>query len=467
MIIFASEKALSFIQINNKSAFSFNRITMILRLILKNFLSFDDEAQFDMFPNMKRTQLAGHVYTDLCDVPLLKQAAIYGPNGAGKSNVVKAMEFLRAFALDKDFAKNLELGKFFYLLKKDAGKEPISLAVEFEIQQHFFFYEVELTETFVAKEGLYESFPKEGKLDLIYERKQEEVEFAQAADEAIAEATRKMLEKNPLASLMALNREFPIIADARCALAAQWFNGQLEIIGVHTFLPTLIDLLRDNQPMMEFVRQLVSSLEVGVNDMTLQETDFDSWAKQHIAIAQNLPGDLDKVKSLSLNANTTPVLSINVENGVRKVYQADIRQHRQGWICGHFGHQYAVGRNAACLDAAAGTLLCLQARQDGSGGRNQLLPESHHGQGHCGILCKNNRHQRPGSSLPPTTTRLLDERDMLRSDEIWFVDKREGASVLYSHNDFKEHHTISPFRGYNEGRYGAIRFVNLLKDYAN
>ena len=73
--------------------------------------------------------------------------------------------------------------------------------------------------------------------------------------------------------------------------------------------------------MMEFVRQLVSSLEVGVNDMTLQETDFDSWAKQHIAIAQNLAGDLDKVKSLSLNANTTPVLSINIENGVRKVYQ--------------------------------------------------------------------------------------------------------------------------------------------------
>ena len=34
---------------------------MILRLILKNFLSFDNEAQFDMFPNMKRTQLAGYV----------------------------------------------------------------------------------------------------------------------------------------------------------------------------------------------------------------------------------------------------------------------------------------------------------------------------------------------------------------------------------------------------------------------
>ena len=59
------------------------------------------------------------------------------------------------------------------------------------------------------------------------------------------------------------------------------------------------------------------------------------------------------------------------------------------------------------------------------------------------------------------------DQAIFRRDEIWFVDKREGASVLYSHNDFKEHHTISPFRGYNEGRYGAIRFINLLKDYAN
>ena len=27
---------------------------MILRVILKNFLSFNEEVQFDMFPNMKR-----------------------------------------------------------------------------------------------------------------------------------------------------------------------------------------------------------------------------------------------------------------------------------------------------------------------------------------------------------------------------------------------------------------------------
>ena len=76
---------------------------MLLRLIIKNFLSFDEEVQFDMFPNIKRTQMADHIYTDLCDVPVLKQAAIYEQNRAHKSNLEQALDFMLYFALVKDF----------------------------------------------------------------------------------------------------------------------------------------------------------------------------------------------------------------------------------------------------------------------------------------------------------------------------------------------------------------------------
>jgi AAA15 family ATPase/GTPase len=145
---------------------------MLLRLILKNFLSFNSEMQFDMFPNIKRTQLSNHIYTKLHSIPLLKQAAIYGSNGAGKSNLVKALEFLRAFALDKDFIKNIELEKFTYLLKENAGKEPVSLAVEFDYQEHLYFYEIEVNKKSVIKENLYESFPKDGNLEMIDIRKE-------------------------------------------------------------------------------------------------------------------------------------------------------------------------------------------------------------------------------------------------------------------------------------------------------
>ena len=91
---------------------------MLLRIILKNILSFDDEVQFDMFPNPKRTTLPEHVYSEKRDIPLLKQAAIFGPNASGKSNLVKALEFVRSFVTLKSFLSNIELEKFFYNLRK-------------------------------------------------------------------------------------------------------------------------------------------------------------------------------------------------------------------------------------------------------------------------------------------------------------------------------------------------------------
>ncbi len=435
---------------------------MLLRLIIKNFLSFDDEVQFDMFPNMKRTQMANHIYTDLCDVPVLKQAAIYGQNGAGKSNLVKALEFIRAFALDKDFVRNVEIDKYFYLLKDNVDNEPMSLSVEFEYNKRFFFYEIELGADKVVKEGLYESFPKDERLELVYERKDREVTFAKGVDSAIMDAIKNLLVKNPMSSLMALNGEFPIVADERCALAANWFKVQLEIIGVHTFLPTLIELLRDNKPMMEFVKGLVHCLGVGVNAMNLQETDFDSWAKQHIAIAKNLPGDMEQVKSMSLSANSTPVLSINIKDGVRKVYQL---------IFDNVGKNGFVGRLDTSMqsDGTLRALTLLPALYYACKlGKTVVVDEIN-----CclsptmvkGIVEYFAKTNGTNGQLIFTThdNQLLDEKNILRSDEIWFVDKREGASVLYSHNDFKEHHTISPYRGYKEGRYGAIRFVNLME----
>lgn len=438
---------------------------MLLRLIIKNFLSFDDEVQFDMFPNMKRTQMTNHVYTNLCDVPILKQAAIYGQNGAGKSNLVKALEFIKAFALNKDFVKNIEVDKFFFLLKDNVSKDPISLSIEFEHNKQFFFYEIEIGAKKVAKEGLYESLPREGRLDLIYERRNSDVVFAKDVNNTIMDAIKKLLVKNPMSSLMALNSEFPIVADGRCTLATKWFRAKLEIIGVHSFLPTLIDLLRDNKPMMEFVQGLVHCLGVGVKGMSLQESDFDNWAKQHIAIAKNLPDDIDKVKSMSLSDHSTPVLSINVKDGVRKVYQL---------IFDNVGKNGFVGRLDTSMqsDGTLRALTLLPAIYYACKlGKTVIVDEIN-----CclsptmvkGIVEYFAETESTNGQLIFTThdNQLLDEKNILRSDEIWFVDKREGTSVLYSHNDFKEHHTISPYRGYNEGRYGAIRFVKLIEDNA-
>ena len=440
---------------------------MILRIILKNFLSFDDEVQFDMFPNLRRTQLSNHIYTNRGVVPVLKQAAIYGSNGAGKSNLVKALEFIRGFAIDKDFLKKIELQRFFYLLKDNATAEPISLAVEFEHQDRYFFYDVEIGMKGIVRETLSETFPKEERMELVYERRNSKVAFAAEVkiDKAIVDATQTMLNKNRTASLLSLNAEFPIVQDVRCKQALKWFRGHLEIIGVHTLLPSLIDLLHKDKAMMEFARKLVLYLEVGVNDINVVETDFDQWAQAHMELANQLPGDLGTLESLSLNKNNTPVLSINVEEGIKKVHQLIFNNLGKNGLVGHLD-------TSSQSDGTLRALTLLPALYCASRlNKTVVIDEINF----ClsptmvkGIVEFFAKSEDTNGQFIFTThdTALMEAKDVLRSDEIWFVDKKEGASILYSHNDFKEHSTLSIQKGYNEGRYGAIRFVNLLNEHA-
>lgn len=121
---------------------------MILRVILKNFLSFNDEVQFDMFPNMKRTTLSNHITMLNEKLPVLKMAAIYGANGAGKSNLLKGINFLKAIALNKSFLDKDTFGKYIFALKENTGTEPMELTIEFETKTGIpYIYSVEIMNT--------------------------------------------------------------------------------------------------------------------------------------------------------------------------------------------------------------------------------------------------------------------------------------------------------------------------------
>jgi AAA15 family ATPase/GTPase len=61
-------------------------------------------------------------------------------------------------------------------------------------------------------------------------------------------------------------------------------------------------------------------------------------------------------------------------------------------------------------------------------------------------------------------TNLLD-LELLRRDEIWFVEKdNAGASNLYSLADFKVRPDLRIEKGYLQGRFGALPFISSVKD---
>jgi hypothetical protein len=435
---------------------------MLLRVIFRNFLSFDDEVMFDMLPNMKRTLLSSHIYTNGRDIPVLKQAAIFGQNGSGKSNMVKGLEFIKTFVLNRDFLKNIDLEQFFFNLKPQSDTEPMYLAIEFEIAGKYFFYEIAVLKSGVKRETLYETHPLEGEQDLIFDRQDSKVTFAEivSGDDVINKATEEMLAKNKLSSFISLNKEFPLIRDARVGMVTKWMDESLDIISVHSVIPALIELLRKNKDIMNFAQQTVAQLQLGIDGVTLSDEEYESWAKRNDMLVKQQYGNVEDISMLSLNSNNMPILSTAIENGIRKVYQLMFENVGKN---GFVGHLDASSQSEGTLRS----LMLLPALYLASKrGKIVVVDDINISLSHSmvkGLVGYFANMEDTNGQLIFTThdIQLLDEKSILRSDEVWFVDKKDGASIMYSHNDFKEHHSISMYNGYNEGRFGAIRFINL------
>jgi uncharacterized protein len=59
-------------------------------------------------------------------------------------------------------------------------------------------------------------------------------------------------------------------------------------------------------------------------------------------------------------------------------------------------------------------------------------------------------------------TSLLDQEELFRRDQIWFIEKeRDGSSRLYPLTDFKPRNDESLERWYMRGRYGALPILPL------
>ena len=83
---------------------------MLIRFVISNFLSFNEEVEFNMLPSSFKTH-KHHVYS-VGKLNVLKAAAIYGANGAGKSNLIKAIEFLQQTVENGLLTKSVNEKKF-------------------------------------------------------------------------------------------------------------------------------------------------------------------------------------------------------------------------------------------------------------------------------------------------------------------------------------------------------------------
>ena len=438
-----------------------NTIIMILRVILKNFLSFNEEIQFDMFPNLKRTSLSNHIMMLDNKVQALKMAAIYGANGAGKSNLLKGINFLKALATDKNFLNKDNVGKYFFGLKKDAATHPIELTIEFVTKAGIpFIYSVEITKSGIKFETLQVSGLGTGDNINVFTRDGGKMHYDVAPSDEVARIVTGWIEKNPFTSLLIINNDMPVLTDENIDNAQKWFENELEIIGLHSFHPRLIDVFKNSKRLNKFASELFGAIDLGIKGVKVKTENFEDWLSTHDT-SKSL---IDKVKQMRSGVLTEVVdfrntRVFNVEKGVQKISLMMFEQ---------FGKD-GFSRDMDIQDQSDGTVRLLSlvpALFDAMKvGKTVLIDELDHSI-HPHLVRELVRffssQKTKGQLIFTTHQTCLLNQDYLRTDEVWLVEKKEGSSHMYSLNDFKIHNTINIENGYMEGRYGAIPFIGDL-----
>lgn len=107
---------------------------MLLRVRIGNFTSYRKVQEFTMFPNKDIKKLYHHIF-DSNAIPILKMGVLYGNNASGKSNFVKALNFIRSFAISLEVFKSSDVWNHLYRLtpKEEINKSSLSILVEFKV----------------------------------------------------------------------------------------------------------------------------------------------------------------------------------------------------------------------------------------------------------------------------------------------------------------------------------------------
>ncbi len=438
---------------------------MLIRFIVSNFLSFNEEMEFNMLAGSLKTH-KHHVY-NAGKVDVLKAAAIYGANGAGKSNLIKAIEFLQEAVKYGGISKSVNDKKF--KLNKANEIKPVSFEIEFSIDKKIYAYGVSFNHNVVTEEWLYESgVTIEDKL--IFERK---VSKTGKPAIKVADRYRKTQKQKYLIELMeeSLLKPWELFLGKSEELKIDEiiaFRNAVEesIVVVYpgSKFQSLVPALTTSKRFNVFANELLRTFDTGVRELGVETIDFEKFiGDEDEEFKKELIEIIESGKNVSLNTNTGGVLITKEKS---KIIIKKVVAHHLG----------SDGKNIS---------FDLNEESDGTQRLLDFIPafdrilhddvtfiideidQSLHPALLKALVHKIMADESTKGQLIFTTheSNLLN-LDIFRQDEIWFVEKekKSGGTQLYSLSEFKPRYDLDIRKGYLKGRFGAIPFLAYLKD---
>ncbi|GAA0537731.1 AAA family ATPase [Chitinophaga japonensis] len=437
---------------------------MLVRFIVGNFLSFNERTEFNMLPGAYKRH-KHHVLECNKDFSLLKSAAIYGANGAGKSNLVRAIAMLQKIVSSGIWRPEREIA-----FKNTSGiqRGPFHLEIEFLYESNLLLYGVEIYDEVIFNEWLIKSDIDSKKEEVIFKREVAEEGYTSITiTNRYLQSERDWLRKDlyqnelleinvPLLYLLIKNKE-NIIKEAN--IAFQYITDRLKVIFPDSQpLDMIGGFLADSQ-LFEFANNLMASFETGITSLGLESVDIEYFFGSN---------ETDKVESIKRRLDKgEPMVVVESAGDYVAIEKID--------------DKYVVKKIVTFHETAAYEL---DEESDGTKRLLEFMPAFYNVLNHdiTYIIDEIDRSIHP-ALLKQVLTKLLTEDgqfkgqliftthesnlldfEIFRQDEIWFAEKdKTGATTLFSLSDFDVRADLDWRKGYLNGRFGAIPFLNDLK----
>jgi len=382
---------------------------------------------------------------------LLTSAAIYGANASGKSNLVEALAFMKYFVINSP-KETKPIGGIHvepFRLHTSTISQPSYFEIVFIEEGKRYRYGFEVTKDRVIAEWLY--FVPSTREARLFEREGDNITVG-----AYLKGGRKLTaQTRPNALFLSTAAQFN---QEMAQKLVAWFRQIGIISGIEDMgmMPFTLHQLVDGEH-SQAIRELICRLDLGISDLHVEKIPVTG--ESHLP--DGMPEDVRQAFITILNAGRDGDAERLVVHTSHTIYDADGNAvgREQFELSKHEseGTQKLFAMSGPLLDTLADGDILIVDEMDAR--LHPLLTREI-------VTLFNNKVTNPhGAQLIFNTqdTNLLDN-NLFRRDQIWFIEKdQQGASHLYSLAEFKVRNDKDYERGYIQGRYGAIPYLNNLQ----
>ena len=419
--------------------------------------------EFNMFTNKSQRHLEHKRH--IGKIAYLKMAAIYGANGAGKSNMIKALELLKKMVIGGTVFSYLDNLKF--KLDNECQERCSSIAVEFVVEEHVYFYTISFDSSGVYYESLSETLASDEDR-LVFEREyadgKENISFYKGyCDDPKNKLFVEMLADKFLGRrdvLLTMLQEKYGNEFVETKVVFKWFYDTLHIVYGSEQISPIAHVFGSDKSLLDFGNKLVSTLSTGVEGIKTIRYDVERNEK-NVEIFDRLENNPNSVLE-KFDPYTGDRINY-VKEGDKVIAESIRTTHadKEGQ-----GVAFNIGMESDGTQRLVDYIPMLNGIL--KRGEIYVVDEIERSIHPSVIkelvrLVADDKNMNGQLVFSTHETCLLDQ-EILRTDEIWFAQKNaHGSTELYSLSDFNVHSTANVENGYLNGRYGGIPFMNELK----